>query len=420
MLPHFLTFRLLVPILALALTLGLIGHAAAQNTSAPIQQVLQSQADLIEKSSRRTIEPAIAALRDSDLDAAQLVLEQWLARDMWLRTADGVFVYAEKVDRETLRIYDFATAELVGEAPADDFDQIKPNSGIQALIRSALVKFQLSDPDPATRIAALDSLSRDGNASHLPVLRDSIADEPDADIRARKDRIERLLTITYGASPEARIAAIETVRGDLGVDVRGSLNPILATTRHAATTLPDDDNIARVLRPGEDLSEAEAYDLLVAADLAPARLTNDAQRETLQANIVDGAVGGVPVAALDTQSARDRAYAALVVSGDAQPAATASDVTEAVARHVFYDTYAEANPEVTEATEAAIASIELRVAMSQFIDLSLDALSLASIYFLAAIGLAITFGVMGVINMAHGEFIMMGAYTGYVLSLIHI
>ncbi len=49
---------------------------------------------------------------------------------------------------------------------------------------------------------------------------------------------------------------------------------------------------------------------------------------------------------------------------------------------------------------------------------SLDALSLASIYFLAAIGLAITFGVMGVINMAHGEFIMMGAYTGYVVQLL--
>jgi urea transport system permease protein len=42
--------------------------------------------------------------------------------------------------------------------------------------------------------------------------------------------------------------------------------------------------------------------------------------------------------------------------------------------------------------------------------------SLASIYFLAAIGLAITFGVMRVINMAHGEFIMIGAYTGYVVQ----
>ena len=57
------------------------------------------------------------------------------------------------------------------------------------------------------------------------------------------------------------------------------------------------------------------------------------------------------------------------------------------------------------------------MATAQFADLTLDALSLASIFFLAAIGLAITFGVMGVINMAHGEFIMMGAYTGYVVQL---
>ena len=42
------------------------------------------------------------------------------------------------------------------------------------------------------------------------------------------------------------------------------------------------------------------------------------------------------------------------------------------------------------------------------VDLSLDALSCLNL-FLAAIGLAITFGVMRVINMAHGEFIMMGA-----------
>jgi urea transport system permease protein len=54
---------------------------------------------------------------------------------------------------------------------------------------------------------------------------------------------------------------------------------------------------------------------------------------------------------------------------------------------------------------------------NQALDFSLDGLSLASIYFLAAIGLAITFGVMGVINMAHGEFIMIGAYTGYVVQL---
>ncbi len=45
-------------------------------------------------------------------------------------------------------------------------------------------------------------------------------------------------------------------------------------------------------------------------------------------------------------------------------------------------------------------------------------LSLGSVLVLAAIGLAITFGVMGVINMAHGELIMLGAYTAYVLQLL--
>ena len=43
-------------------------------------------------------------------------------------------------------------------------------------------------------------------------------------------------------------------------------------------------------------------------------------------------------------------------------------------------------------------------------------LSLGSVLLLAAIGLAITFGVMGVINMAHGEMMMLGAYTTYVIQ----
>ena len=43
-------------------------------------------------------------------------------------------------------------------------------------------------------------------------------------------------------------------------------------------------------------------------------------------------------------------------------------------------------------------------------------ISLGSVLLLAAIGLAITFGVMGVINMAHGEMVMLGAYTTYVIQ----
>ena len=43
-------------------------------------------------------------------------------------------------------------------------------------------------------------------------------------------------------------------------------------------------------------------------------------------------------------------------------------------------------------------------------------LSLGSVLLLAAAGLAITFGVMGVINMAHGEMVMLGAYTTFVVQ----
>ena len=45
-------------------------------------------------------------------------------------------------------------------------------------------------------------------------------------------------------------------------------------------------------------------------------------------------------------------------------------------------------------------------------------LSLGSVLVLIAIGLAITFGVMGVINMAHGELMMLGAYTTYVVQTL--
>lgn len=47
-----------------------------------------------------------------------------------------------------------------------------------------------------------------------------------------------------------------------------------------------------------------------------------------------------------------------------------------------------------------------------------NALSVSSILLLVALGLAFTFGLMGVINMAHGEFIMLGAYTAYVFQIL--
>ncbi len=181
----------------------------------------------------------------------------------------------------------------------------------------------------------------------------------------------------------------------------------------------DDPAIARQLMPGDDaLSKAAAYDLLVAEDLAPPHISSDDQRNALIANIADGQVAGIEVASLDTQEARDLAYAALAAQGVVDTVATQDQIDQLVGTFFYYERFTGAPVAVALAASEVLKGIDKAVAVSEVIDLSLDALSLASIYFLAAIGLAITFGVMGVINMAHGEFIMMGAYTGFVVQQI--
>jgi urea transport system permease protein len=72
------------------------------------------------------------------------------------------------------------------------------------------------------------------------------------------------------------------------------------------------------------------------------------------------------------------------------------------------------DPELREAVGAALASIENRLRLVGLVANLFQGVSLGSVLLLAAIGLAITFGVMGVINMAHGEMIMLGAYAAYV------
>ena len=65
----------------------------------------------------------------------------------------------------------------------------------------------------------------------LEPLRASIEGETDVDIRARKMRLERLMSMAYDDDIPTRVAAISGMSGDLGVDFRATLNPILTTTR---------------------------------------------------------------------------------------------------------------------------------------------------------------------------------------------
>ena len=76
------------------------------------------------------------------------------------------------------------------------------------------------------------------------------------------------------------------------------------------------------------------------------------------------------------------------------------------------------NPEVAVQAKTSLADIRTRISRFEKVERLLFGLSLGSVLAMAAIGLAITFGVMGVINMAHGEMIMLGAYCTWLLQTL--
>jgi urea transport system permease protein len=78
----------------------------------------------------------------------------------------------------------------------------------------------------------------------------------------------------------------------------------------------------------------------------------------------------------------------------------------------------ESDAGVKAALRRAIADIDQRLAVAGFFTNVFSGLSLGSILLLAALGLAITFGLMGIINMAHGEMLMLGAYSTYVVQSV--
>lgn len=76
------------------------------------------------------------------------------------------------------------------------------------------------------------------------------------------------------------------------------------------------------------------------------------------------------------------------------------------------------NKDLVTAAQEAIAAVESHITTVNFFGTIFRGFSLGSVLLVVAIGLAITFGLMGVINMAHGELIAVGAYTTYVVQCV--
>jgi urea transport system permease protein len=76
----------------------------------------------------------------------------------------------------------------------------------------------------------------------------------------------------------------------------------------------------------------------------------------------------------------------------------------------------ETEPRVKGALQLSLGKVSARLAWGDRLGANFSGISLGSILLLVALGLAITYGLMGVINMAHGELMMIGAYATYVVQ----
>ena len=394
-------------LIALILMIGSASAAIAQN----LQTILQTHAAEIAKPSRGSVSDALDAIAETGLPQVTTFLEQWSEKNVWQRSDGLFFIGVEAEGMVTLTDVD---TQAVSIAQKSDLKQLKPNGGVRRLIGTALVQFQLIDPDVTRRETAVASIARRPEAAQLTPLLMSIDPEVDPALKARKIQLANFLSARFADDPADRIAVITSLSTDTSVEARAVLNQILTTKSGVALVQPN-GNFAALRDPM--IAPDVSYGALVDAGLAPAKQTPADIKHALEANIFDGRIAGFSLAQMNAPDTREAAYAALAADGVVPVLITDALRDAALYNHVFFDQYTEPNAEITTAARTALDAVDTRVATAQVADLTLDALSLASIFFLAAIGLAITFGVMGVINMAHGEFIMMGAYTGYVVQL---
>ncbi len=178
--------------------------------------------------------------------------------------------------------------------------------------------------------------------------------------------------------------------------VRGALQAALAAQQLLAPDVATRRGaVAELLKQQIDESQLPLLDKALAAE-TDARLKESLER--MRATVL--------VASPDKAKRLD-AVAALAGS---RQSAVASLLQERLAPD------AETDPQVRAALTQALDAVRSRLAWGERIGVVFTGISLGSILLLAALGLAITYGLMGVINMAHGELLMIGAYATFVVQ----
>jgi len=257
----------------------------------------------------------------------------------------------------------------------------------------------LASTDASEVSAAIVKTANRGDARALPALRAL----DDGKLRF-DERKHLLIKSDSGAFTDALTGAATTAQGKVDEpasdnEVRRALSPALASLSLSAPSAAVRLKAAHELgRPSDEivpiirkvLTKETDADVKIALSLAlaPADMVSEKPAD------------------------RIRALEAIRVAADA----TFKTDVERLLSKGSDGKYVEPDANVRAAATAAVGSIETRQFLVNSVGNTFYGLSLGSVLILCALGLAITFGLMGVINMAHGEMMMIGAYTSFVVQ----
>ena len=270
----------------------------------------------------------------------------------------------------------------------------------QAAIDPALLK-PLAGDDPDARVDAVNAIAALANDDALKVLNalkdESLYAAPDGTVYIVEDNVAYDPATGKSGPPPDGIDGV-MVNNRLRGAVEEALSSLKLFSADRATRL------------------AAALELQKDAD--PARLP---LIEKALAKENDGEIQGIlrmvaATAKLQSPDAavRKQAVQALAGSSNANLIPILQKMTEPNAD----GSYNEPDVSVRVAAVETKNAIEHRLARNEFIGNLFYGVSLGSVLLLTALGLAITFGLMGIINMAHGELLMIGAYTTYVVQML--
>ena len=299
--------------------------------------------------------------------------------------------------------------------------------GVLLLAGQSVVPVHAQAPSDATFVATLGEL-RDASFADKDAIVQKLAQSGHPNVRAvltalQEDRL-------YFRNDDMKVFLIKTVAADDATSL-DEIDPLTlksagSVSTDNATKIGTNNHLRRILQTTLarfGLSSPDPAVRLEAAlniqqDLNDGNIQLLRERSAVETDskVKKEIDTGLAIAGLDSSDQQARLAAITTLRGNIRQ--DVRNKLEPLTEKNADGTYVETDEKVRLAALAAVKSIDRWRSIYSGVQTLFFGLSLGSVLVLIAIGLAITFGVMGVINMAHGELMMLGAYTTYIVQTV--